>query len=292
MSKPELTAVIPVANMAGRLSNLESLLRKCILHGIEVVIVHDEQDSSTGNEIDEIVKSVNSALVSIITKSVYSPGKARNLGIEKATGDWICFWDSDDIPLPEIFIQMVRQAKLLGHEIAVGKFRRIDGNKMEIYGNYETEVGRMPGIWRFAFKKESVENLTFPPYRMGEDQVFLAKITLPYSGFFKFDEIVYEYLCGDNGQLTKNRKAILELAGAIEEMLLNISHSTITNRLHLIFLSRQILTILKHGNPKLRFGLIKILLKAFKVSGKKFWSIFLTEFALSLKNQLKFRGKH
>ena len=292
VSKPELTAVIPVANMAGKLSNLESLLRKCILIGIEVVIVHDEQDSDTGNEIEEIVKSVNSGLVSIITKSVYSPGKARNLGIEKAQGDWICFWDSDDNPLPEVFMLMVRQAKLLGHEIAVGKFRRIDGNKIEIYGTNETEVGRMPGIWRFAFKRESFGKLTFPGYRMGEDQVLLTKIAIPHSDFFQFNEIVYEYVCSGIGQLTKNRKAIMELNDAIEEMLLRISYSTITNRIHLIFLSRQILTMFKHGNLKNRFTLVKLLYKAFKVSGKKFWLIFPTELAISLKNQFKFGGKY
>ena len=292
MSKPELTAVIPVANMSGKLLNLESLLRKCILLGIEVVIVHDEQDSDTGNEIEGIVKSINSGLVSIITKSVYSPGKARNLGIEKAQGDWICFWDSDDNPLPEVFMDMVGQAKLLGHEIAVGKFRRIDANKIEIYGTSETEVGRMPGIWRFAFKRESFKNITFPGYRMGEDQIFLTKITVPYSDFFQFNEIVYEYVCGDTGQLTKNRRAILELINAIEEMLMRISYSPITNKIHLIFLSRQILTMFKHGNLKMRFTLVKLLYKAFKVSGKKFWLIFPTEFAISLKNQFEFRRKH
>lgn len=292
MSKRELTAIIPIAKMAGKLFNLESLLRKCHSLGIEVVIVHDEQDSDTGVDLERIVKSVNSDLVSMITKTVNSPGKARNLGINRATGDWICFWDSDDNPVPENFLLMLRQAKSQDKEIAVGKFRRTNWDKVEIYGTSETEVGRMPGIWRFAFKRESIQSLTFPGYRMGEDQVFLARVDMPYESIFRFDEIVYEYVCGDIGQLTKNKKAILELEYAIEDMLSLISLSRMKHRIHLIFLSRQILTVLKHGDPIIKLKLIKILIEAHKVCGDAFGRIFLSEFFISLKKQFKVRGQH
>jgi glycosyltransferase involved in cell wall biosynthesis len=292
VSKPELTAVIPVANMAGKLFNLESTLRQCTLLDIEVVIVHDEQDSKTGNEIEEIVKSLNSELVSVITKSLYSPGKARNLGIERAAGDWICFWDSDDKPLPDVFLSMVRDAKLRGQEIALGEFRKVNGEKREVFGTSETEVGRMPGIWRFAFKKKSISGLAFPGYRMGEDQVFLAKVIVPYQDFFRYDKIVYEYVCGDVNQLTKNKKAVLEIEYAIEDMLMQISHSPIKNKFQLIFLSRQILTILKYGNLRIKLRLFSYVRKAFMVGRKEFWRIFFSEFTLSLKKHFKFRRNH
>ncbi len=292
MPKPELTAVIPVANMPGKLANLESILKESSLLGIEVVIVHDEQDSVTGGEIDEIVKSLDSELVSVITKSVFSPGRARNLGIERATGDWICFWDSDDRPLPESFLSMVHDAKLHGQEMALGKFCRVSDYRNDIFGTSETEVGRMPGIWRFAFKKESIDGLAFPAYRMGEDQVFLAEVIVHFEDFFRYDEIVYEYVCGHVDQLTKNRKAILELEFAIEDMLRRISQTPNKNRIHLIFLSRQILTILKHGNLRLKFKLLIFMVKALMLSGKDFLNVFSNEFKISLKKQLQIRGNH
>jgi glycosyltransferase involved in cell wall biosynthesis len=292
VSNRELTAIIPVAKMAGKLFNLESLLRKCHSLGIEVVIVHDEQDLDTGIDLERIVKSVNSDLVSVITNTVYSPGKARNLGISRATGDWICFWDSDDNPVPENFLLMLRQAMSQDNKIAVGKFRRTNGDTEEIYGTSETEVGRMPGIWRFAFKRESIQSLTFPGYRMGEDQVFLARVDIPYRDVFRYDEIVYEYVCGDIGQLTKNKKAILELEYAIKDMLALIADSDMKHRIYLIFLSRQILTVLKHGDPILKLKLIKILFEARKLCGDAFGRIFLSEFFISMKKQFKVRGQY
>jgi glycosyltransferase involved in cell wall biosynthesis len=292
VSKPELTAVIPVAKMAGRLASLESILRESSLLGIEVVIVHDKQDSVTGSEIEEIVKSLDSELVTVVTKSVFSPGRARNLGIERATGDWICFWDSDDRPSPEVFLSMIRDATLQGKEMALGKFRRVSNDKKEIFGTSETEVGRMPGIWRFAFKKESINGLAFPAYRMGEDQVFLAEIIVHYEDFFKYDKIVYEYVCGNVDQLTNDSKAILELEFAIQDMLMRISQSSIKNRIHSIFLSRQILTTLKHGNSRLKLKIARFVVKALVVGGKDFLSIFFNEFMISLKKQLRIRRNH
>jgi hypothetical protein len=276
--KPELTAVIPVANMPGKLVNLESILRESSLLGIEVVIVHDKQDSVTGGEIEEIVKLLDSELVSVITRSVYSTGRARNLGIER--------------PLPEVFLSMVRDAKLRGQEMALGKFRQVSGDRNEIFGTSETEVGRMPGIWRFAFKKESIDGLAFPAYRMGEDQVFLAEVIVHFEDFFRCDEIVYEYVCGHVDQLTKNRKAILELEFAIEDMLRRISQTPNKNRIHFIFLSRQILTILKHGSLRLKFKLLIFVVKALMLSGEDFLNVFSDEFKISLKKQWQIRGNH
>jgi hypothetical protein len=127
---------------------------------------------------------------------------------------------------------------------------------------------------------------------MGEDQVFLAKVIVPYQDFFRYDKIVYEYVCGDVNQLTKNKKAVLEIEYAIEDMLLQISHSPLKNKFQLIFLSRQILTILKYGNLKIKLRLFSYVRKAFMVGRKEFWCIFFNEFTLSLKKHFKFRGNH
>lgn len=292
MPNPVLTAVIPVTRMAGKLSHLEPLLKKCIFLGIEVVIVHDEQDPETGNELDEIIRSTNSKMVTLITKRLFSPGKARNLGIEIAKGDWICFWDSDDNPLPENFFEMVLEADQLGHKVAVGKFRQINGKVGQEFGNREIEIGRMPGIWRFAFKNDFIEGKTFPEYKMGEDQVFLGRILIHSPDCFRFEQVVYEYICNNPGQLTKNQKVILDLHFAIEDMMKTISHPSLNNRVADIFLSRQILTLLKNESPKLRLRLIGTLANAVKVGGKSFLFIFLNEFFASLKGKLIFRRSH
>ena len=292
MFQPELTAVMPVTRMAGRLAHLKPLLNKCTSLGIEVVIVHDEQDSKTGYELEEIVSAVNSKAITLVTKSLFSPGKARNLGLEIASGEWICFWDSDDIPIPESFLEMVHQAGQSDYEVAAGNFLRTVGNVKARYGAANAEIGRMPGIWRFAFKRDFINGGTFPEYRMGEDQVFLAMILVRLQDYFKFEEIVYEYNCENPGQLTKNQNAILELRFAIRDMLKIISYPEANNVVAHIFLSRQILTLFKHGTPKLKLGLIGVVAKGVKLGGGAFLSSLTKVIFASLNQKLNYRRKH
>lgn len=292
MPKPVLSAVMPVTRMAGKLSHLKPLLDKCILLGIEIVIVHDQQDSQTGDELEEIVRSANSEMISLTTKSLFSPGKARNLGIEIATGDWICFWDSDDCPIAENSLDMVIQAKQSNHKIAAGEFRQTRGNVREVYGNTEFDIGRMPGIWRFAFQSESIKGQTFPQYRMGEDQVFLARILSLEQNYFKYQKIVYEYSCDNPGQLTKNRRAIADLEFAIKDMLEMLAYSQARIKIVPTFLSKQILTLFKQGTPRLKLRSVGFLAKGLKQGGKDFLLVFLKELLISLLNQTKSRRNH
>ena len=292
VSQPELTAIIPVTRMAGKLSHFETLLIECTLLGIEVVIVHDKQDNETGGELDSILHSVNSNLVTLVTESVFSPGKARNLGIEKATGAWICFWDSDDNPFPEKLLDMVRQADINNYQIAIGAFRKISSKRKKTYGTSEVEIGRMPGLWRFTFKKEIIQKTFFPKYRMGEDQIFLARLN-PYSeDIFHFEKVVYEYIIGNSGQLTKNIDAIRDLQFGIIDLCDLILSSKRENKIILIFFAKQVLTILKYGTPKLRLKLAFIVYKIYRKYGNKFILLLLDEFIFAIKVRLNIGEKN
>jgi glycosyltransferase involved in cell wall biosynthesis len=292
VSKPKLTAIIPVAKMAGKLLHLEPLLNKCVFLGIEVVIVHDEQDLKTGDELLKIVKSVNSRMITLITKTVLSPGKARNLGLEIASGEWICFWDSDDNPFPEKFLEMVQKAGYSGNNFAVGKFQKKRMGKIQNYGVTDSDIGRMPGIWRFAFKNGPIRGIAFPDYRMGEDQVFLARVLIRLGDYYMFEEIVYEYVCDNEGQLTRNRKAILELEFAIRDMATLVEENEKNHGILLIFLSKQIITFFKCTTPKFEIELIKTVIAVFRKGGKGFLAIFLHESLASFKKLRLRRGSH
>lgn len=289
---PTLTAIMPVTKMAGKLTHLEPILIECVRLGIEVVIVHDKQDDKTEIELRAIMESVNSQMIRLVTKTLFSPGKARNLGKELAKGDWICFWDSDDIPVVERFLEMVTQAIHSDHAVVAGKFRQVSRNVTKVYGITEIEIGRMPGIWRFAFNKTSIKGETFPEYRMGEDQVFLAKTLDSAGDYFKFEEIVYEYRCDNPEQLTQNRKAILDLRFAIEDMLMKNSHSENRLRVGHTFLARQILTLLKHGTLDLKLRSIRFAFNGFQLHGRVFLTIFLREILVSFGNLIMLRRSH
>jgi len=93
----QLSIVIPVYKV-------EPYLKKCIdsiLSGLngyenryEIILVNDGSPDNCGNICDEYSEKHNHILV--IHKENEGQGEARNVGIKKATGEYIAFIDSDD----------------------------------------------------------------------------------------------------------------------------------------------------------------------------------------------------
>ena len=221
--EPLLTVVVPVSLMADRLQNLEEMLTYGVSQNIKFVVVHDFRDISTSIELKEIIGKIDSPLISFIEGVFGSPGAARNQGLARSETQWVAFWDSDDKPEVLNFLGMVRQAHVAKRRIAAGSFRIIsdlDGietSRQILAGSYSTileQICARPGIWRFAFRKNSLQGVVFPNLRMAEDQVFISKLDIAEMNIWTTNEIVYNYFMGNNSHLTKNRGALKDLIKA------------------------------------------------------------------------------
>lgn len=203
-----LSAIVPIAKMAGKLANLESWLAKVSHYEMEVVLVHDEQDDETGPELLNLLTKLNSPKVTLISGKWGNPGSARNAGLEVAEGDLVVFWDSDDIPNLELFLSRDIYEKtfdVLVFEFNVmdftsGKSRRIENHPFD-----NRYLGLNPGIWRMVFTRKILEDARFPPLKLAEDQIFLARV-LEKSPFINYvQESAYTYMINFSGQLTKTQ---------------------------------------------------------------------------------------
>ena len=91
----KLSFIIPVYNQ-------EKLLYKCVSsipkrNDIEIIIVDDGSTDNTFKIIEELVEIQYPEYVgAIICKNNHGVSHARNLGLEKASGEYIMFVDSDD----------------------------------------------------------------------------------------------------------------------------------------------------------------------------------------------------
>ena len=92
---PKLSVMIPVYNV-------ENYLRKCLdsaiypeLGDYEIVIVNDGSTDSSGSICDEYAKRYPK-LIRVISTKNGGIGKARDIGIDAARGEYIIFIDSDD----------------------------------------------------------------------------------------------------------------------------------------------------------------------------------------------------
>lgn len=103
---PKLTVMIPVYNV-------ENYLKKCLdsviypeLGDYEIVLVNDGSTDKSGAICDEYAQRFP-ALIRVITTPNGGLGKARDVGIDAARGEYILFLDSDDYLSPGAVPEMM-----------------------------------------------------------------------------------------------------------------------------------------------------------------------------------------
>lgn len=259
VEKPLLSIIVPIHNMAGKLQNLEFSLKaaKELNLPISFILVHDGLDEPTNKEVADLAVLYEAKYLNLV---VNSPGIARNYGLQHADSEWVAFWDSDDIGLAEEAISSIHNSPLNADFILAGYSRMSQLTKR--VNQVSTPMGNFamaminPGIWRFIFRKSAIINTNFPAYRMGEDQVFLARLLINESSVYFSDKNVYLYVESERGQLTKDKKAVREILLAIDEITQIITHNSERYRYLRVMRTRMIATVLKHKLIPLHKALI------------------------------------
>lgn len=130
----KLSVIVPVYNMAagGKLNYcLNSLVNQTITD-YEIIAV---DDCSTDNSL-EILYSYEKkypdrfrVIASPVNKK---QGGAKNLGLEKARGEWIGFIDSDDWVTPDFYERLLKKAEETGADMVGCDYHLTDEHSMEI----------------------------------------------------------------------------------------------------------------------------------------------------------------
>lgn len=271
--------------MAGKLQNLELSLKaaKELNLPVSFILVHDGLDEVTNEEVSDLAASYKAKYLNLV---VNSPGLARNYGLQHADSEWVAFWDSDDIGSVKEVISSIHNSPLNTDFILAGYSQM--SQRTKIVNQISTPIGNFPmaminpGIWRFIFRKSAIVNTTFPPYRMGEDQVFLARLLINESSVYFSDKNVYLYVDGEGGQLTKDKKAVSEILLAIDEITQIITHNSRQYSYLRVMRTRMITTALKHKLIPLYKALILFsgsssvpVKKRCELTLGSLWSIFL-----------------
>lgn len=267
----ELTVVVPVTLMAGRLNKLEEWLKIATGYPIQVLIIHDKRDIATGEQLATLVRHLNTEDIEVIEGKFGNPGTARNQGITKASGKWITFWDSDDSPCVESVMSEIKEIPN-SIEVIVGSFRKAD-EYAGVISNWDKprnlqHVAMNPGVWRMIFRTASIENSRFPALLMAEDQVFLSEFRLAERQIQFTSRGFYTYVIGNPEQLTKSKLALADLPRAM--LKIGIRKSQVSNRqlkLDMFLISRQLLTSLRKATRDIKISAIVAILRIVRENG-------------------------
>ena len=257
-NEPLLTIISPVTLMAGRLNRLSTWLRDIESSDVEVILIHDYRDQATADELIEIIARYKSGRLKLIEGNYGSAGMARNAGLNIATGRWIAFWDSDDLPEALVVVNTIEEGDFDGLDCLIGKFSMTHEvtKAMTIepdINDISKRIGINRGIWRFIFLRESIHTLQFSNLRFAEDQMFLLEFLDANKKIKCIDRTFYHYYVGGEGHVTSDTSSLSDLLRA-----LNITHSlaiaknNLNKEIAIYMCTRQAVTLLRKGNSKLK----------------------------------------
>lgn len=148
--KMKTSVIIPVYNAEKYLSKaVESALQLNEVY--EIVLVEDQSPDNALQVCHELTQKYNRVkLFQHPDQGNHGAGASRNLGIEKATGDFIAFLDADDYYLPNRF----------DAEKELFKDPKVDGVFNAIGTEYLTEKGKEE--FQSKFKELSLSTVNYP----------------------------------------------------------------------------------------------------------------------------------
>ena len=68
-------------------------------------------DDGSSDDTAKLVQDLGNPLIQIVSTPNKGVAKARNLGIEKSTAEWIAFLDADDVWMPNKLVEQLRMAQ-------------------------------------------------------------------------------------------------------------------------------------------------------------------------------------
>ncbi len=241
-----------------------------------IILVHD---ISLKNECESGVKKLKFKFELgkfIIIQGMFgSPGASRNAGLEHAVADWIVFWDSDDVPNPGKFLDMILLGNEKGAKVCIGSFElksfTKNGEVLRYLSSHPLYVALSPGIWRMAFHSSLIKGVRFSSALLGEDQRFLFEINFLRGPVFYYNQAVYTYHKGIMNQLTANKKNLSDLVDTLS-FCLNFVKETFAKRnifIYSIMILRMVGTIIKHKTAREIRLVFILLLRVYFGSPKK-----------------------
>ena len=85
---------------------------------IEILVVDDGSTDDSGKICDRLAQNDNR--IKVFHKENGGQGSARNLALEHAEGEYVCFLDSDDIAKPD-YIQFLYDMSLVNYFFFISK---------------------------------------------------------------------------------------------------------------------------------------------------------------------------
>ena len=171
----------------------------------EVIVINDGSSDSTLSILNSYKKNYSNLI--IIDKENGGPSSARNAGLDIAQGEYVFFFDADDLLEPDALSTMYNTIFEKHSDLLIGKYDIFNRNttieihnlddliELEEIDKYNTDI-----LWTFSlsnklFRRSLIEkhHLRLPPISYSEDGAFFTQFLYRCSKIVGLDYIIFHY---------------------------------------------------------------------------------------------------
>ena len=219
--KPTVSVIIPMYNVSEYVDDCFSNLASQVLTNYEVILIDDK---SVDDTIEKVLLAIEcferkDVEFTLITQEInMGVACARNIGLERASGEYVYFYDADDRLEPDTLSALYSEAKqqdadIVGCEWFISfaqnerhiKQRDVQRG-VDLFRGFASGIIRW-NLWLFMVRRSLYEQngIRFlPGMNMGEDMMVMMKLALISNRVSIVHKPLYHYSQTNTGAQTKN----------------------------------------------------------------------------------------
>ena len=207
-----ISVIVPVYNSEKYLAQCISSILNSTITNIELILIDDGSTDGSKSIIERyslLDKRISSYYIQNSGASV-----ARNIGINKSSGEYICFVDSDDYVDKDMFEYLLYLINEYDADVSQISPRRVDDtgavlnqsiinefstikNNIHEYSNYEAIkyylLNGNHSLWGHMYKAELFERVRIPESMTDEDMAVIVPLYLQCNKIVRADVYKYNY---------------------------------------------------------------------------------------------------
>lgn len=222
----DISVIVPIYNAEKYLNKCVDLLINQTKKELEFILVNDGSTDKT----EEIIKSYKDSRIKYFKNKNQGIGKTRNFGIEKATGKYIMFLDSDDYLKNNACEILYKSVEKTDADLAICDFYKIYDSgveeKIKLLSFKPTTLRKTPSLvneinlapWNKLYKKELItkNKIKFVENLKYEDAPFVIEAFSKAGKIIKVDEYLNYYLIHGNSETTVRDKRCFDILKIID----------------------------------------------------------------------------
>ena len=219
--QPTVSVIIPMYNVSEYVDDCFSNLASQVLTNFEVILIDDK---SVDDTIEKVIRAIEyfereDVEFTLITQKMnMGVACARNMGLERASGEYVYFYDADDRLEPDTLSALYSEAKQRDADIAGCEWfisfaqneryikQRDVQRGVDLFRGFASGIIRW-NLWLFMVRRSLYEQngIRFlPGMNMGEDMMVMMKLALISNRVSIVHKPLYHYSQTNTGAQTKN----------------------------------------------------------------------------------------